>query len=824
MTTVAEQVEGPEVLGKPDPETIKVHFGEHLKHTLGRDHYTATMHDRYLALALVVRDRLVERWIATQQAHHRKNVKRVYYLSMEWLPGRSLGNNVSNLGMEDAVRKAMADLGLDWVRLRDEEVDAGLGNGGLGRLAACFLESLATMQIPAMGYGLRYDYGIFRQTIENGYQVERPDDWLRGGHPWEIARPDYLIPVRFEGRVEMGREGRKQVFHWFDTRTVLGMPYDVPIVGYGGKTVNTLRLWGARAAEEFDLQDFEHGDYIAAVETKVAAENLTRVLYPDDRVAAGRELRLRQEYFFVACCLYDILRRFKADNLPWSELPNRIAVQLNDTHPALAVPELMRLLLDQEGLNWEQAWDLTVRSLGYTNHTLMGEALERWPVDMIQRLLPRHLQIIYEMNQRFLRLVATRHADDGGRLARMSLVEEGPVRQVRMAHLAIVGSHATNGVSAIHSELVKSRLVPDLYEMYPGRFTSVTNGVTQRRWLLKANPPLASLISEAIGDGWITDLGQLRRLAPLADDASFRERFRDARRQAKTALAEYLQPKYGWALRTDSMFDVHVKRIHEYKRQLLKVIHVVVLYNRLRKDPRRDIVPRTFLFGGKAAPGYAVAKLLIKLIHNVAAVIDQDPAVAGRMQVFFVPDYRVSLAERIIPAADVSEQVSTAGTEASGTGNMKFMLNGALTVGTLDGANIEILQEVGKENIFIFGLTAQEAADLAPHYDPRQPYEADGEVREALDLVFSEHFNREEPGIFDPIRQALLEEGDRYMILADLRPFIEVHDRVEALYRSPDEWTRKAILNVASSGKFSSDRAIAEYAERIWRVAPCPIG
>jgi starch phosphorylase len=806
-----------------DPASIRHDFEQHLKRTLARDQYTATQHDRYLALALTVRDRLIERWIETQQAHHLRQVKRVYYLSLEYLTGRALGNNVINLGFEDEVRQAMTDLRLDWVALRDEEVDAGLGNGGLGRLAACFMESLATMQIPAMGYGLRYDYGIFRQTIENGYQVERPDDWLRGGHPWEIPRPDYLIPVHFEGRVEMGREGGRQVFHWFDTRTVLGMPYDIPIVGYGGHTVNTLRLWGARAAEEFDFEDFSQGDYIAAVASKTTAENLTKVLYPDDNVLAGRELRLRQEYFFVACSLYDILRRFKVDRLPWDEWPQRVALQLNDTHPALAVPEMMRLLMDQEGLTWEKAWDLTVRTFGYTNHTLMGEALEKWPVETVQRILPRHLQIIYEINQRFLNLVSARHPGDGDKRQRMSIIQEGPVRHVRMAHLAIVGSHSTNGVSAIHTELIKHRLVPDFHEMYPQRFNCKTNGVTQRRWLLKANPPLAGLVTEAIGDAWITNLAHLKRLEPLAGDPAFAERFLAVKRQAKSALAGYLRTKYGWRPDPDSLFDIQVKRVHEYKRQLLNVLRIVAHYNRLRRDPERDLVPRTFLFAGKAAPGYAKAKLIIKLINNIAMIVNNDPDVHGLIKVYFVPDYRVSLAERIIPAADVSEQISTAGTEASGTGNMKFMLNGALTVGTLDGANIEMLEEAGRDNIFIFGLTAEQVADLAPRYDPRSYLQSDAEIGEAVDLLFSGHFNPEEPGIFDPLRDALLEHGDPYMHLADLRPYLDAHDAVDALYRTPQEWARKAILNVARSGKFSSDRSIAEYARDIWRVEPCLI-
>ena len=806
-----------------DSDSIKKDFSEHLKHTLARDRYTATLHDSYLALAMAVRDRLVERWIATQQAHHHMQVKRVYYMSMEYLTGRALGNNVINLGLESAVRQAMADLGYDWVILRDEELDAGLGNGGLGRLAACFLESLATMQIPSVGYGLRYDFGIFRQVIENGCQIERPDDWLRGGHPWQIPRPDYLIPVQFEGKIDSWSDGGRQVYHWFDTRTVLGMPYDFPIVGYGGNTVNTLRLWGARSAEEFDFKDFQNGDYMAAVASKTDAENLTKVLYPDDTSYAGQELRLKQEYFFVACSLYDILRRFKADRLDWAELPNRIAVQLNDTHPALAVAELMRLLMDQEGLVFEHAWELTVKSLAYTNHTLMREALERWPVAMLERLLPRHLHIIYEINSRFLRTVSARYPGDPDRQARMSLIEEQPYKQVRMAHVAIVGSHATNGVSAIHSGLVKTRLVPDFAEMFPERFTNVTNGVTQRRWLLKANPPLASLISEAIGDGWVTDLAQLKRLAPMADDPGFRAKFLATKRTAKVALADYLKSHHGWRPDPQRIFDIHVKRFHEYKRQLLSVLSILVRYNRLRRNPHGDFVPHVFLFAGKSAPGYRMAKLFIKLINNVATIVNHDPVVGDRLKVYFVPDYRVSLAERLMPAADVSLQVSTAGTEASGTGNMKFMLNGAMTLGTLDGANIEMMEEVGRENMFIFGLTAEEVADLAPHYNPWHHYQQDPEIRDALDLLFSGHFNPGEPGIFDPIRSNLLEQGDRYMTLADLRPMLDAQDRIDDLYRKPEDWARMAVLNVAHSGKFSSDRAIGDYARNIWHISPCPI-
>ncbi|MHC5057872.1 MAG: glycogen/starch/alpha-glucan phosphorylase [Planctomycetota bacterium] len=806
-----------------DPEALKRGFANHLKYGLARDRYTATFHDRYLSLASAIRDRLVERWIETQQTHHDKLVKRVYYLSLEYLMGRALGNNVISLGIEDEVMKAMADLGLDWDGLRDEEVDPGLGNGGLGRLAACFLDSMATMNIPAIGYGIRYDYGIFRQRIENGYQVEEPDDWLRWGNPWEIPRPDFRIPVHFGGRVDVSRERGKLVVRWVDTRPVIGIPYDTPIVGYGGNTVNTLRLWSARSAEEFDFQDFNAGDYVAAVESKVTAENLTKVLYPNDSIYVGRELRFRQHYFFVACSLYDILRRFKKDHADWTALPEMVAIQMNDTHPALAVPELMRLLIDREGLEWEEAWELTVKCLAYTNHTLLPEALERWPVDMLERLLPRHLKIIYEINDRFMKKVQEHFPEGTDRMGRMSIIEEGPYRQVRMANLCIVGSHSTNGVARLHTEILRKRVVPDFDEMFPERFSSKTNGITQRRWLLQANPRLAALVTEAIGDGWITDLGEIRKLAPLAEDASFRERFRAVKREVKASLAEYMAAKHGWLADPDTIFDVHAKRLHEYKRQLLNALHIVVLYNRLRADPGLDVVPRTFLFSAKAAPGYRMAKVIVKLVSNIAKIVNADAVVRDRIRVYFLPNYRVSLAEWLIPAADVSEQISTAGTEASGTGNMKFMLNGALTVGTLDGANIEIVEEVGEENVFVFGLTAEEAERLSPTYDPRRHYREDPETREALDLIFSGFFNRGEPGIFEPVRAALLDHGDRYMHLVDLPSYAEAQSRVEALYRDPEAWSRKAILNVACSGKFSSDRTIAEYARDIWNVKPCPI-
>ena len=811
--------------GQMDPvtsaEVLRLQFEHHLRYTLAKDPYTATDDDRYRALVLSVRDRLIERWIETQQNHHRNNVKRVYYLSLEFLLGRMLGLNVINLQLEETCREALAMYDLDWVALRNYETDAGLGNGGLGRLAACFMESLSTMKIPAIGYGLRYDYGIFNQRIENGFQVEDPDPWLKYGYPWEIAHPEFSFEVPFGGRVEtkMGPNGLQ--WNWVGTRTVVGTPYDLPVVGYGGQTVNTLRLWSCHAAEEFDLDDFNRGEYVEAVAHKVQAENLTKVLYPNDNVFVGKELRLRQQYFLVSCSLQDIIRRFKTDGEDWDEFPNRVFLQLNDTHPTLAIPELMRLLMDRHGLGWDRAWAITTASTGYTNHTILPEALEAWPVDMFGRLLPRHLQIIYEINGRFMRSVATRYPLDGDRLRRMSIFDENRARQIRMAHLAVVGSCSVNGVSQIHTDLLRERVLRDFAEFWPEKFNNKTNGVTPRRWLLKANPRLAALITEAIGDAWITDLDQLKRLEPLAADPEFQAGFRAAKRQNKADLAGYVQARLGMEISPDSMFDVHIKRIHEYKRQLLLALYTVVRYNRLRDNPSRDHVPRTVIFGGKAAPGFFMAKLIIKLIGQIAEVINGDPLVRDRLKVVFVPNYRVSLAERIIPAADLSEQISLAGTEASGTGNMKLQLNGALTVGTLDGANVEIMEEVGPENIFIFGLTADEAEKRRPWYNPWQVYESDEEVRRAIQLIEADFFSMLEPGIFAPIIQALLHEGDRYMVLADLRDYIETQQKVDDLYREPSRWDEKAILNVARAGKFSSDRTICDYVSDIWRVNSC---
>ncbi|MCD8350725.1 MAG: glycogen/starch/alpha-glucan phosphorylase [Planctomycetaceae bacterium] len=805
------------------PESIQLDYAEQLKYELARDRYTSTKNNRYIALSRAIRDRLIDRWIETQQAHHDDRVKRVYYLSLEFLMGRALGNNVINFKLQDSVEKALDGLGVDWEELREVEVDAGLGNGGLGRLAACFLDSLATLQIPAMGYGLRYNYGIFRQTFENGYQVEHPDNWLQNGNPWEIARPELRIPVRFEGRIEQWTENGRPRYRWVDAKPVLGMAYDTPIVGYGGNTVNTLRLWSSYAAEDFDFEDFNRGDYIEAVASKTEAENLTKVLYPNDLHYTGKELRLKQQYLFVACSLWDILRRFKHDKEPWSEFPNRVAIQMNDTHPSLAVPELMRLLIDQENLEPEQAWEITVKSLGYTNHTLMPEALEKWPVPMMEKLLPRHLQIIYDINFKFMQKVAIAFPGDTQKMGNMSLIEESEPKQVRMANLCIVGSHSTNGVAAIHTELLKSRVVPDFADMYPERFNSKTNGITQRRWLLKANPPLADLITSRIGDRWIMDLDHLRELEKYADDAEFQAQFRETRRKAKLALVEHVKKENGFILNPDSIFDTEVKRLHEYKRQLMNALHIIMLYNRLRRNPNMEWTPQTFLFGAKAAPGYEMAKLIIKLINNVANVVNNDPAIGDKLKVYFLPNYRVSLAEKIIPATDVSEQISTAGTEASGTGNMKFMLNGALTIGTLDGANIEIMEEVGRENMYIFGLDAEQAKDITKDYDPMALYQQNEEIRDALDLLFGGHFSVGEGPIFEPIRKALLEWGDRYLLIADLPSYAEAHAKLQADYRDQAAWTRKSILNTARSGKFSSDRTIMEYAQEIWHTPPHPL-
>ncbi len=780
-----------------------------------------TLRERYEAIARSVRDVLSQRWILTERTYERENPKRIYYLSIEFLLGRSLGNNITNLMLDPVAAQFIKDKNLDWTGLLEQEPDPGLGNGGLGRLAACFLDSMATMQLPATGYGLRYEYGMFKQSIKDGWQEERPDHWLRHTDPWQIMRVQETVEVKLNCsfamtggslRAEVGKPSR-----------LYGIPRDIPIVGYGGRTINSLRLWAASAPDYFDFHEFSHGDFVGALAEKLAAETLTRVLYPDDSTSLGQGLRFVQEYFLVACSLADIIRRFRRGNADWNSLPDKAAIQLNDTHPAIAVSELMRILLDDAKLGWDQAWDLTRKTLGYTNHTLLPEALEKWPVEWFEMVIPRHLEIIFEINRRLLDDVRTRFPGDEGRVERISLIEEGPQKHVRMANLAIVGSHSTNGVAAIHSHLLRTTTVKDLAEMFPERFNNKTNGVTPRRWLLLANPALAHVITEAIGDGWITDLIELHKLKPLADDKSFRDNFRRATRQTKAAFGSWLNSRTGEAIDPDSIFDCQVKRIHEYKRQLLNALRIVVLYNRVLENPNLDIVPRTFLFAGKAAPAYELAKLIIKFINNLAETIDGDPAVRGKLKVLFLPEYDVSLAQRLIPASDVSNQISTAGYEASGTSNMKFMMNGALTLGTRDGATIEMADEAGEENFFLFGLTAQQVADSRGWYNPQWHYEHEPETRAALDLIFSGHFNRHEPGIFEPLRDTLLTHGDHYMHLADLKSYLDADRRLVELYANPEEWTRKAILNVAGSGKFSSDRTIGEYAEEIWHAKPCPV-
>jgi glycogen phosphorylase len=777
--------------------------------------------ERYEAVARSVRDVLSQRWLRTEQTYDQVNPKRVYYLSMEFLIGRSLANNILNLLLDPLAEQAADEKGLDWLTLLEQEPDAGLGNGGLGRLAACFIESMATMQLPAMGYGLRYEYGIFRQTVRDGWQHEQPDNWLRRPDPWEVARPQEVVEVKLGCSFEV-RGGTLGVVVG-QPSSLLGIPFDRPVVGYGGKTINTLRLWAAATPDVFDFQAFSAGEFVSALAERLAAESLTRVLYPDDSTSMGQGLRFVQEYFLVACSLADLVRRFRRNDPDWRALPAKVAVQLNDTHPSLAVPELMRILLDEAELGWDEAWDLTRQTLAYTNHTLLPEALEKWPLSWFALLLPRHLEILLEINRRLLDDVRDRFPGDDGRAARVSLVEEGSDRKVRMANLAIVGSHSTNGVAAIHSGLLRTVTVKDLAEMFPDRFNNKTNGVTPRRWLLLANPPLAGCITEAIGHGWITDLGELARLKPLADDSGFQDAIRNAKRQAKLRFAQWLEATSGVIVDPDSIFDSQVKRIHEYKRQLLNGLRVVTLYERLRATPTLEMAPRTFFFAGKAAPAYHLAKIIIKFLNSLAETIDGDPAVRGRLKVVFLPDYSVSLAERLIPASDVSNQISTAGYEASGTSNMKFMMNGALTIGTRDGATIEMAEAAGEDNFFLFGLTAEQVAGSRGWYDPQWHYDHEPETRAALDLIFSGHFSREDPGLFEPLRGTLLTHGDHYMHLADLGAYLEADRRLLELYADPRGWAHKAIMNVASSGPFSSDRTIAEYATDIWQIEPCPV-
>ncbi|MCO6436501.1 MAG: glycogen/starch/alpha-glucan phosphorylase [Phycisphaerae bacterium] len=809
-----------------DVESLRGSILSHLRFTQAKVPGHATERDVFVAVAMAVRDRLIDRWIATRRAYYeRADTKRVYYLSLEFLIGRTLGNSLVNLQLYDELYQALFELGYDLEQIRELEEEAGLGNGGLGRLAACFLDSMATLELPAYGYGLRYEQGMFTQRIRDGRQVEEPDDWLRSGSPWEIARPEDVIRIQYYGRSESYRDLEGQLrFRWVDTADVLALPYDVPVPGYRNNTVNTLRLFAARATNEFDLNYFNHGDYLRACQDKSQAENITKVLYPKDDFAQGQELRLKQEYLLVSASLQEILQRFRSQHEEWAELPERAAIQLNDTHPALAIPEAMRLLMDFHGLGWEQAWDITTRVFAYTNHTVLPEALETWPVALMERLLPRHMQVIYEINRRFLDDVRCAFPHDPAAVERMSLIQEEPQRRVRMANLAIVGSHSVNGVSALHSRILVERLFRDFDALYPAKFNNKTNGITPRRWLKKANAPLAYLISEAIGDAWLKDLDELHRLIPFAGDASFCAQWREIKRLNKERLGEYLKKTQGLRIKPDWLLDCQVKRIHEYKRQLLNILHVITLFQRIRRNPGGDFLPRTVLIAGKAAPGYHRAKLIIHLANAVGRTIENDPFVRNKLRVVFPENYGVSLAEAIIPAAELSEQISTAGMEASGTGNMKFALNGAVTIGTLDGANVEIREAVGDNNIFTFGLTAEEVeAARASGYNPWRYYQSNEELRQALLTLCDDTFCPEAPGTFQPIYDALLHHGDYFLVLADYEAYIRCQNEVEEAYRDVDRWTRLSILNTANMGRFSSDRTIQEYARDIWRAKPVKV-
>lgn len=807
-----------------DVEAVRASILSNLEYRLAKDQYSATAYDRFLSTAYAVVERLVERWITTQQTYHNRNVKRVYYLSMEFLIGRSLENSLINLGLYDVLQEALKELGMDLETLRNYEVDAGLGNGGLGRLAACFLDSMATLRIPAHGYGLRYEYGLFNQKILNGRQIETPDNWLARTNPWEVARPEYTFKVRFGGTVEHKPDvfGRKKT-NWWGGEEVIAMAYDIPVPGYGVNNVNTLRLWSSKATEEFNLEDFNIGDYMAACQSKVVSENITKVLYPNDNFFVGRELRLKQEYFLVSAAIQDILRRFKSENNDLKSMPDKVAIQLNDTHPALAIPELMRLLMDEEGMEWNDAWAITTKTFGYTNHTVLPEALEEWPVSLLSKVVPRHLEIMYTINHNFLTDVSMRYPGNTDILQRMSVVGEYPEKRIRMAYLATIGSHSVNGVAELHSHLLRQTILKDFYEYWPEKFNNKTNGVTQRRWMKVANPGLSALIAEAIGDGWLCDLTKLRDLEQFADDAGFQNRWREVKLSCKQHLAESVWNEEWIEIHPDSMIDVQVKRFHEYKRQLLFALFIIAKYLQLKESPPTHKLPRTCIIGGKAAPGYSKAKLIIRFINNIANIVNNDPAVNNFLRVSFLPNYRVSLAERLIPAADLSEQISTAGKEASGTSNMKFALNGAVTIGTLDGANVEILEEVSKENIFIFGLNADEVVQLKQKgYHPADYIAKSVLLQNVMHLLETDFFCCSEHGLFRPIYDELV-SYDEYCLMADFDAYVAAQLEAEKAYNDKKRWTRMSILNVARCSKFSSDRTIQEYARDIWRAGSVDI-
>lgn len=817
-TTATTSIATPEIPSESTPITMALQ--NHLIFSSGKTLPFATKRNWYETSANTVRDHLMERWVKTRDYHREKDPKRVYYLSLEFLMGRMLSNAALNLGMNDDLKQGLNALGQKLEEVTDIEIDAALGNGGLGRLAACFLDSMATMDLPGIGFGIRYEYGMFRQAIEGGQQVENPDNWLRYGNLWEFQRPEHTYNVGFFGKVVDVPTDKGVEHHWVDADHVVAMAYDVPIPGYGTKTVNNLRLWSAKATKEFDLRHFNDGNYEKAVQERNDSESISKVLYPNDASASGRELRLKQQYFFVSASIQDILHRFTSKHEDWDELPDLVAIQLNDTHPAIAVAEMMYQLVDNYKLNWDYAWSLCVKVFAYTNHTLMPEALETWPVDMFGTLLPRHLGIIYQINHQFLQMVNHHFPGDTDLLRRVSIIDESHGRRVRMAHLAVVGSHTVNGVAELHSELLKSTLFADFNKIYPGKLVNVTNGITPRRWLNQCNQGLTKLMVSAIGDGFQKDLSQLKKLIPFADDANFRKQFIAVKTANKKRLAEKIKTLTGVELNPESLFDVQIKRIHEYKRQLLNVLHVITLYNRIRSGQAKNAPPRTVIFGGKAAPGYWMAKQIIRLINDVAAIVNDDPAVAGKLKVVYYPNYEVSAAELLFPGSDLSEQISTAGTEASGTGNMKMALNGALTIGTLDGANVEIKEEVGDDNIFIFGLTTPEVAALKASYNPWDYYHSNPELKQVLDMIGTGFFSVEEPHRYQAIFDNLLHKGDHYMLLADYESYIATQDKVGQLFKDKEAWAKKAILNVANMGKFSSDRTIGEYANRIWNVKP----
>ncbi len=797
-------------------------FAEHLEFNLVRDKITASPDDAYYALSMSVRDRLVRRWLRTQQRYKEDDVKRVYYLSLEFLMGRLLGNALINMNFYDECYNILKEDGYSLEDIRDNEQEMALGNGGLGRLAACYLDSMATLELPAFGYGIRYEYGIFKQNIINGYQVEEADNWLKLGNPWEIMRRNLLFKVKFYGRVIQDSNDQLK-YNWVDTQDVNALAYDIPIPGYATKTVNNLRLWEAKATSSFNFQDFNTGHYVAAVAEKTDSETISKVLYPNDTIDKGKFLRLKQQYFFVSATLQDIIRKYKINHSTFDKFAEKTAIQLNDTHPVIAIPDLMRILIDEEGLDWDTAWDITVKTFSYTNHTVVPEALEEWSESIMGELLPRHLQFIYEINRRFIEYVREFYTTDNSTIAKLSIIRDHPDKKIRMSNLAIVGCHAVNGVAKLHTEILKKTIFYHFNKIYPNKFKNVTNGITPRRWLKSANPLLSGLISERIGNKWVTKLDELKKLEKFIDDKEFLESWRGSKWLNKKLLIKHIEHDYGIKVNPDSMFDVQIKRFHEYKRQLLNVLHIITHYNRIKDNPGIEFVPRTIIFGGKAAPAYFAAKLIIKLINSVADVVNHDKVIGDKLKIVFIKNYSVSLAEKIIPASELSEQISTAGFEASGTGNMKFALNGALTIGTMDGANVEIREEVGADNIFIFGLLADEVVKIkSKGYDPREYYTKDAELKRVIDMIANDYFNRKEPGLFKSIVDALL-NVDYYCLLADYRSYIETQEKVNELYKDLDNWTQKSILNVARIGKFSSDRSVQEYAKNIWKVKPVKV-